>query len=231
MSTCETVGFFAAHVDTTGVFDGLKTEVQRLQYAVSAESRERRRRLRPEVQPFTIVSNDCWGAEVYKDLGLPFTTPFIGLFIAGPCYMRMVSDFKRIVQSPLRFIEKSKYPDVVPIQERRPHPTGLLDDDVEIHFLHFDSQHDAATKWNKRVERIAYDRSYFKISADSDMPFSDAELHAFDALPHRHKLVLTKRTLPTVSCAVTIPEYIGDGKLMYDVSMKYFDIVEWLNAD
>ena len=217
--------------DSPLVLNGIKSEVQRLQYAASPESRKRRRRLRPEVVPFTIVSNDCWGAEVYKDLGLPFTTPFIGLFIAGPCFTRLVSDFKRIVESPLRFIETSRYPDVVPIQQRKPHPTGVLDDGVEIHFLHFDSEHDAATKWNKRVERIAYDRSYFKISADSDMPFTDAELQTFDALPHRHKLVLTKRTLRSVSCALTIPDYNGDGKLMYDVSMKHFDIIDWLNAD
>ncbi|GAC1614705.1 MAG: hypothetical protein NVS4B5_03630 [Vulcanimicrobiaceae bacterium] len=77
----------------------VKDALQRL--AALAESGSRGRRARLRTTEFTVVSNDCWGAEVYKDLNLPFQTPLIGTFLAGPCYMRLVSDCSRILRSQL----------------------------------------------------------------------------------------------------------------------------------
>ena len=33
-------------------------------------------------RPFTIVSNNCWGAELYPLLGRPYETPFVRLVSA-----------------------------------------------------------------------------------------------------------------------------------------------------
>jgi uncharacterized protein (DUF1919 family) len=176
-----------------------------------------------------MVANDCWGAEVYKDFGLPFESPFIGLFVPGPCFIKLASDFRRVVTSPLRFTNESRYernPDIA----KKGYPIGLLDDDVEIHFLHYDSEAEAKSKWDRRVSRIAYDRLFFKISADGNFPFSDEELRTFDALPLARKLILTSRSLPDVSCAITTPDFLTDGKLMYERTHKYIDMAEWLNS-
>ena len=207
----------------------LKENLQRLQYASKSDSQGRRLRLLPENRRFTVVANDCWGAEVYKDFGLPFETPFIGLFIAGPCFIALCEDFERIVTSPLRFASKSKYPDVMIKQESKKFPIGILDDGVEIHFLHYATEAEAADKWARRVERIAYDRLFFKISADSDFPFTDDELRRFDALPYARKFIFTTRTLPDVKCAITTPDYLRDGKLMYERTHTYVDMAAWLN--
>jgi len=209
---------------------GIKDNLQRFQYAANAESQMRRSRLLPENRSFTIVANDCWGAEVYKDFGLPFETPFIGLFVAGPCYITLVENFRRIVTSPLRFTSRSKYPIAMELQEKKRNPIGLLDDDVEIYFLHYETEAEAASKWHRRVERINWDRLFFKISADSQFPFTDDELRRFDSLPTSRKFIFTTRSLPDVKCAITTPDYLKDGKLMYERTHRYVDMAAWLNS-
>ena len=34
-------------------------------------------------KPFVIISDNCWGAEVFQWYGRPYNTPFIGMFIYG----------------------------------------------------------------------------------------------------------------------------------------------------
>ena len=208
---------------------GIKDNLQRFQYAANAESQVRRSRLLRENRSFTIVANDCWGAEVYKDFGLPFETPFIGLFVAGPCYITLVENFRRIVTSPATLYQSIKvsnsngdagekekpnwalrrrtwrYTFFTTKRRPKPHPSGI---DV--------------------LERINWDRLFFKISADSQFPFTDDELRRFDSLPTSRKFIFTTRSLPDVKCAITTPDYLKDGKLMYERTHRYVDMAAWL---
>ena len=38
---------------------------------------------------FTVVSNNCWGAHIYQALGVPYATPFVGLFIPPADYLEL----------------------------------------------------------------------------------------------------------------------------------------------
>lgn len=49
---------------------------------------------RIEDRNFTIISNNCWGGELYKELNLAYNTPFIGLFIYAPCYIKMLKNLR-----------------------------------------------------------------------------------------------------------------------------------------
>jgi uncharacterized protein (DUF1919 family) len=37
---------------------------------------------------FVIVSDNCWGAEIYQWFNRPYNTPFVGLGIYGDCYIK-----------------------------------------------------------------------------------------------------------------------------------------------
>jgi uncharacterized protein (DUF1919 family) len=44
---------------------------------------------------FVIIANNCFGGQVYKSFGLPYNTPFVGMFLYGPCYLKLLQNFKR----------------------------------------------------------------------------------------------------------------------------------------
>ena len=204
----------------------VKDVFERMGASLSEGSRERRRSLTNK--RFTIISNDCWGAEVYKDLGLPYETPLIGTFVMGPCYMRLVTDAPRILTSKLEFVAHSRYAEINERRATQWYPIGRLSDDVEIQFLHYRSQEDAQAKWARRLVRSHFDRLFFKLSADKDR-FVDADLVQFDALPI-NKVAFSERSHPNLTSVITTPNYTPDGKAMYAISLERFDIVAWLNT-
>jgi uncharacterized protein (DUF1919 family) len=159
---------------------------------------------------------------------LPYATPLIGTFLLAPCYLAVARDCERILRSPLEFVAESRYPEINERRQSHWYPVGRLADGVEIQFLHYASQDEAADKWARRLERTAFDRLFFKLSADKDR-FEDADLAAFDALPIR-KIAFSAKLHPGLKSVVTIPDYTVDGKLLYPIALAHFDIVAWLNG-
>ena len=60
---------------------------------------------------FTIISDNCWGGRIYQELGLPYQSPFIGLFIYSPDYVKLLANLKHYLSGelPLVFVEESRY--------------------------------------------------------------------------------------------------------------------------
>src|SRR5678810_1052541 len=107
-----------------------------------------RARLRSRV--FTVVSNNCWGAHIYQRLGQPYQTPFIGVFFAPECYLILVSRFRWFLSQPVRFLDRSRHEYINALREERKlrYPIGCLGGDVEVQFLHYAAENEAAEKWN-----------------------------------------------------------------------------------
>lgn len=78
-------------------------------------------------------------------------------------------------------------------------PIGALDD-VEIVFLHFHSEKEAAEKWERRKKRIHWDNIYYKFSEMNDCEY--LHLKAFDELPTTKKFMFTAKEYPEFSSAV-----------------------------
>ena len=51
-----------------------------------------RRRLKNK--NFTIICDNCWAGKVYQELGLPYQTPFVGMFVFSPDYIKMLKNIK-----------------------------------------------------------------------------------------------------------------------------------------
>jgi uncharacterized protein (DUF1919 family) len=198
--------------------------VQRVAFSFSTASRSRRKRLRDD--RFTIVANDCWGAEVYKDLGLPFSTPLIGTYLCAPDFMAL-SERPALLRAPLRFASRSRHDAVNAKREERSHPIGLIGDGIEIQFLHFGSEEEARAKWERRSARMHFDRLFFKASIGKD-GWTDEHLRVFDALPIR-KVAFAPKPYPDLANVVHVVAYTLDGKELYSASLAHFDIVTWLN--
>lgn len=141
---------------------------------------------------FSIISNNCWAGRAYQYLDMPYLSPTAGLYFFAPDYIKFVSDLKRYLNTPLRFInpEESKYYEEIKKRNQTDKPIGILDD-VEIVFLHYKSKEEAEEKWNRRKERVNYDNIIIKFSR-MDL-CTEKEIEDFDNLPFENKFVLNNR--------------------------------------
>lgn len=95
-------------------------------------------------QRISIISQNCIGGVLYHDLGLEFSSPTINLFFRGPDFVRFVLDLE-------------KYFNLAPIITwGESYPIGHLND-VEIHFMHYDTCSEAKAAWNRRKTRVDWE--------------------------------------------------------------------------
>lgn len=179
---------------------------------------------------FTLFSNDCWGAEVYKYFNLPYNTPFVGVMLMAPCYVRFLQNPRFYLEQPLKFITHSRYTTINQLQAERavPFPIATLNDEVEIQFLHYDSAEEAQAKWTRRTERINWDNVVVKM--DGSKGYATPELaRAFEQLPYP-RLLLLAEPVPGVAAGVIVPAYTTNGMLLFRRSLAAFDLAGWLNT-
>ena len=194
--------------------------------------REARARLR--AGSFSIVADDCWGGEIYRLTGRPFATPFIGVAIAGPCFMRILRDLPAALASELVPVDRSRYPDAERDRQRFPRgpfPVGVLAEvDAEILFMHYGSWDDAHEAWMRRRKRVDVADPLIKIGTHPGRPGAvDSELLAEIArLPFRRKLVLADAPVPSVNTALA--PYHEDAVVRLHRGAARFDHVAWLNG-
>ncbi len=150
---------------------------------------------------FTIISNNCWAGKVYQYLDMPYLTPTVGLYFFAPDYIKFVSDLKKYLDTPLNFIkpEESKYFEELKIRNQLDKPIGILDD-VEIVFLHYKSREEALEKWNRRKERVNFDKILLKF-ARMDL-CTEKEMQEFDNLPFENKVLINNQLPLKYKCEV-----------------------------
>jgi uncharacterized protein (DUF1919 family) len=175
-----------------------------------------RRRVRQD--QVYVVSDDCWGGELYKHLGLPFSTPFIGLLISPGHYVRLVPRLEHYLSAGLDFLDQ---PGTFRGSE---YPVGVLGGDVEIHFLHYRTAVEAREKWMRRAERIDLDRVAIKFDA-SKPEASNADREAFLRLELPKKVAFAADRRP--GC-IHVPGWVEDGTEMFARTQRVFDAVGWI---
>ncbi|MGC1633675.1 MAG: DUF1919 domain-containing protein, partial [Gelidibacter sp.] len=112
---------------------------------------------------FAIVSNNCWGGEVYEKYSKEYNTPFIGLFLKAPDYIRLVENFNYYINQEIIFFDNVNVD----------YPVGKLDD-IEIYFMHYENQAIAKEKWDRRMKRFIKfsndypDKVFFKMCDRED---------------------------------------------------------------
>jgi len=182
---------------------------------------------------FTIISNNCWGTFIYKKYGLPYHSPFVNLLIFAPDYIDLLENFSIKVLQKLSFIEHcdSKHKDELislGIYDSG-HPIGILDHKYELHFLHYPSQEDAKTMWERRVKRINPSRLIFKFS-DGDK-FEDSMIERFDKLKFKNKVCFVAKEYPDIKSAISLKKFKG-GERVHDEwkhAKKEFNTSSFIN--
>ena len=188
-----------------------------------------RKALRKE--SFTIISNDCWGGEVYRALGMPYQTPLIGMAIYGPCFLTLLRNLRKLLNQPLCFTSETRYAEAVQLRESEQwyYPIATLGGEVEVHFGHGGTAEDCARKWSRRLQRIDWDNLYVKF-ADGKDGIRPEHVAEFDRLPYERKVALVSRPYPSLHSTVCVRRYEENASAMYRLAQPEFDVVRWLNG-
>jgi uncharacterized protein (DUF1919 family) len=185
---------------------------------------------------FVIISKNCWGGQFYQWLQKPYNSPFVGLFLFAPDYLKMLQNFTYYMAQPLNFIEESKYETHL----KETYPIALLDD-IEIHFQHYADEREAIEKWTRRKERMLqetnFDNYYFTICDRRDCTVDI--LKAFHDLPFKNKISFGLHTVNGLKPDEHIKVYdnpkqkrkaVHNGKKLFKLSFLYVDLIHWLNT-
>ncbi|WP_083883536.1 DUF1919 domain-containing protein [Spirulina subsalsa] len=195
---------------------------------------------RVKLRNLTIITNNCWGATLYSDLNIPYQSPFVGLFILPDDYLKLLENIPKYLQSSLLFIDQSSRP-IISNQIKKKYPIGLLNETIEIHFLHYSTIEEARTKWQRRLERIDWNNPNFFVKFCDyaelyPQYFNPQQIQQFDQLEIPYpKVCFTARPYPDLSSTVWIKECqnqngVYNGVKLYRVCDQYFDLADWLNG-
>lgn len=187
--------------------------------------RTKKRTLRKKLMytDFSIISNNCWGGAISQKYGLAYRSPTAGLYLLGHDFVKFAERLDHYLACELEFIplEECSYYEV--IKDTKPYPVARLDD-IEIYFMHYPTEKEAAEKWYRRAKRINRDRILFKLSQREGCSKEDVE--KFMSLPLRNKICFS---YDKVEGAIHIPElkdWSGDETPLIE---RYYDELTLLN--
>lgn len=179
-------------------------------------------RCRLKNKDVTIISSNCIAGVMYHDLKLQFKSPTINLFFDADNFLRYVDNLKYYNSCEL-----------VEVDGDQSYPVGKIQD-VQIHFLHYNSFDKAKECWEKRKKRINY-KNLAVIMTDQEREGTSDAIERFNNISYP-KIYLTNKHL-NYDWSVYIPgfdgkdglgntiEYAKYGKRYYE----YFDYIAFLN--
>lgn len=182
---------------------------------------------------FSIICNNCWAGYVYRRYGLPYLTPTVGIYLFADDFIKLCSNLKDYMIKPLEFIPYtgSTYAKIIEERKHTNVPIARLGD-IEIVFLHYATEEEAAEKWNRRVERINYDNLIFKFSKMNGC--TDEHLGKFDQFDFSKKICFVPNEYGgNIKCGIRFRSANGNGEINDDTSeySRYINITKMINSE
>lgn len=208
-------------------FDDLKKKYRAiLRSRINRRDRARLKNVSP-----SIIANNCNGGVISHDLGLPFFSPTVNLYIPFPDYVKFCTRLDYYITLPSRAMRQG--PD-----DAEGRPTGVLDD-VRLVFVHYPTFEAARDKWFERAARVDMDNLFVMLAMRDGCTYDD--VRAFGTLPFENKIAFVDKPMPDVPCALYLPEFVEEGgvKVLTGYTshlsgrriIDSFDYVKFLNGD
>jgi uncharacterized protein (DUF1919 family) len=187
---------------------------------------------------FVIISDNCWGGAAYQWYDKPYNSPFVGLGIYGECYIKLLSNFDHYINLPLEFKPQQQSKHAYRFKEEY-YPMAVLED-IEIHFVHYQSIEEVLSKWTKRKDRMLKitnkDQYFFKMC--DDWKANSKQIQQFHQLPFKNKISFVPNTQVNIQSAEQIAVYqrharnkvsVPNGLGLFKITFLYFDLSQWLS--
>ena len=166
----------------------------------------------------TIVSDDCWGAEFYRLLRIPYPTPCVGLYVESSEYLDFIANIRAPDAFELQFIAaKQSYPVAM-----TPYAT--------LHCMHYSSENEARDKILRRASRMNWEHLFVKI--DLGKPgYGTADVARWNEMKLTNSLAIIPETSPfprqKIWNGVSMPYWEINGARMFQISKNFFDFPYW----
>lgn len=173
---------------------------------------------------FTIISSNCIGGIIYKDLNMRFTSPTINLFFKPKDFLKFCLNLEYYLSLEI----KNTY------DKDKKYPVGILDD-VKIYFMHYSNFTEAKECWDRRKKRVNLD-NIIVIMVDRD-GFTLNDLEEFKKIKYK-KILLTNKKLKNDDTFRIIgfekKEHLGniiefDKNNLYKRYYEQFDYISFFN--
>ena len=189
-------------------------------------------RVRLKNKDFSIICQNCIGGVIYHNLGLPFLSPTINLWMEEKDFYRFASDLRHYLSQELRFVSGI---DETPV---------AWCDNILLHFNHYHTEEEAATKWYERCERVNYDNLFFicsdRWSTSKDLQPTEAEIRSLGEVEARGRCVFAVKDFEGLDYIYHLRKDPEDDCVYPFMVDKYetmpfwkwefrFDYVKWLN--
>lgn len=197
----------------------IRSAVARMEGAI----RKKKLQSKLKSKDFSIISNNCWGSFIYQRYGLEYTSPTAGLYILGRDFVKFAGNLEYYLSLKLEFIPWESSTHYEEIKDETPYPVAKLGD-IEVYFMHYHSEQEAAEKWYRRAKRVNTEHILFKLSEREGCSKKDIE--DFIKLPLEHKLCFAYDDVPGT---IHIPELEGFSGDEMSVVDPYIDEISILN--
>lgn len=172
----------------------------------------------------SLFCNNCVGAMVLHDYGMPFNSPCVNLWIEPAHYVEMLSNLEYYMSADIRELK----------QEDVNYPIGLLDGKIKIYFMHYDSFEQAVSAWRRRAQRVNYNKVHAIFVYMPECKLEDAE--NFLQLPeHIKKTLIAPPAFPLKHESIRfihdceINGHLGNTTEVSDLSgHRYYNQINWL---
>jgi uncharacterized protein (DUF1919 family) len=175
--------------------------------------------LRLVPKSFSIISDDCWGGQIYRQLHIRYLTPTVGLMIRSSDYLNYIENLDSIHHDELIFIKSKKN-----------YPVAKLSN-VRIDFMHYASEAEALKKYFDRYARIDRTKIFYKIDFGKKS-YTRSDIDRWNRLQLKNSVAFYPPSLEIprggIHNGVLVNDWKLDGEAMFDITRKYFDIFAWL---
>jgi uncharacterized protein (DUF1919 family) len=232
VSSVALILFLAVNFKQIGFFvKKSKTYIRKIQFSLRDRTINNQYRKRLKNNDFSIISNDCLGGVICKDLRCRFNSPTVNFYFSAEDYIKFISNLKEYVEngSLTAVTGDSDYVKVA---------ISVGGEEIVAHCLHYKTAEEFIEKWNLRKARINYDNCFFMLSDRNG--FTEEHLKAFESLPYKNKVCFVHKEYPNYPSAYHIKgvddngmvKVMTDYKHSFGIKRRYddFDFVSWLNS-
>lgn len=162
----------------------------------------------------SIISSNCFAGRIMQDLDMQYNSPTLGLYFFADDYIEFLSNLKYyLTEAKLDFLEQSRYPLANERREKWIHwyPIGILGGKVEIQFLHYHTEREAANKWYRRSRRVNFDK-LLVIGMEQNLTTVE-HIKQFDAIPFKNKIFFSSKNLQEFKSNCCIDDFAVQGEV------------------